>query len=53
MTLPAIRARIEALEAKLAEAAASEAHNADTVWAVALGELEDLRAMLATMEKAA
>ena len=43
MNLPAIRARIEALEAQLAEAAASEAHNADTVWADALGHLNELR----------
>ncbi len=42
MTLPTIRARIAALEAQLAEAAVSTAHNADTVWAVTLGELNEL-----------
>ena len=51
MTLPAIRARIAALEAHLAEAAASEAHNADTVWADALGKLNELRAAEAALVK--
>lgn len=40
MTLPT---RIAALEAQLAEAAASDAHNADTVWADTLGQLNELR----------
>jgi hypothetical protein len=56
MTLPTIRTRIEALEALLAEAAASEAHNADTHYAVTLGELNELRAAEAALveqEKAA
>lgn len=51
MTLPAIRARIEALEAQLAEAAASEAHNADTAWADTLGQLNELRAAEAALVK--
>jgi len=51
-----LRARIEALEAQLAEAAASTAHNADTVWADTLGKLNELRAAEAALveqEKAA
>ena len=56
MSPAAIRARIEALEAQLAEAAVSEAHNADTVWADTLGKLTELRAAEAALveqEKAA
>ena len=48
--------RLGALEAQLAAAAASEAHNADTAWACALGELNELRAeeaALVEQEKAA
>ncbi len=51
MTLPAIRARIEALEAQLAEAALSTAHNADTHYADTLGKLKDLRAEEAALLK--
>lgn len=53
MTPALIRSRIAELEAIKSAAAASDAHNADTVWAVALGEILDLRARLAKMEEVA
>lgn len=51
MTPALILSRIEALEAIKAEAASSTAHNADTAWAVAEGEILELRARLAQVEK--
>lgn len=51
MTPALIRRRIAELEAIKSAAAASEAHNADTAWAVAHGEILDLRARLAQLEK--
>lgn len=47
----ALPTRIAALEAQLAAAAASEAHNADTVWACLLGELNELRAEAALVKQ--
>lgn len=53
MTPALILARLETLEAQQAAAAKSTAHNADTEWAVAEGEILELRAVLAKMEQAA
>ena len=53
MTPAAIRQRIAELEAIKSAAASSDAHNADTAWAVAEGEIRELRAMLAQVEEAA
>lgn len=52
MTPAAIRQRIAELEAIKSAAAASDAHNADTVWACAVGEIEDLRQQLKAQERA-
>ena len=51
MTPALILARIAELEAIKSAAEASDAHNADTAWAVAEGEILDLRARLAQVEK--
>lgn len=51
MTPAAIRQRIAELEAIKSAAAASDAHNADTVWADTLGKLNELRAAEAALVK--
>lgn len=52
MTPASIRQRIAELEAIKSAAASSDAHNADTAWACAVGELDELRARLAELERA-